>query len=132
MMKQQRTLVQIYSAAFYFAHISRDIHKIAEVFSVSTYAIRKWAKTEDWDFALDTFGYEGDRSFAGKTTRDSERDAGAIFEKARQAYQKAIAEGVPTSKLATVAGKAVGLSRRRVHSWATKHGWRDETETGGK
>ena len=123
--RQQRLLVKIYSAAYYFSHISRDVHDIAEAFGVSMDAIYKWAKTSEWEFALDVFNYDGDRAFARRRSRDTARDAGEVFGKARAAYFKAIAEGVRVRKLATVAGAAVGLPRRRIHAWAKQYGWRE-------
>ena len=122
-MRQKRLLVKIHAAAYYFSRISRDVHEISEMFGVSKDAIYKWAKTPEWVFALDVFGYTGDREFARKPRRDTQRDAGELFEKARDAYFKAIRDGVSTRKLATVAGAAVGLPRRRIHAWAKQYGW---------
>ena len=86
--------------------------------------------------ALDVFGYTGDRDFLTKPTRDTVRDAGETFEKARKVYLEAMRNGEPTHKLATLAGEAVGLSRRRIHAWAQQYGWRDlihtnDRQTGG-
>ena len=133
-MRQKRLLVKIHAAAFYFSHISRDVHEISEMFGVSKDAIYKWVKTPEWGFALDVFEYTGDREFARKPRRDTQRDAGELFEKARDAYFKAIRDGVATRKLATVAGAAVGLPRRRIHAWAKQYGWREcvnRTKNGG-
>ena len=124
-MRQQRLLVKIHAAAFYFSHISRDVNEIALALGVSRHAVYKWAKMPEWGFALDVFNYDGDRSFQRCPRRDTARDAGDVFEKARDAYFKAIAEGVATNKLATVAGAAVGLPRRRIHAWAKQYGWRE-------
>ena len=124
-MRQQRLLVKLHAAAFYFSHISRDVNEIADAFGVSTHAIYKWAKTAEWEYALDVFNYTGDRSFQRRQRRDTARDAGEVFEKARAAYFKAMRQGVPTNKLATVAGGVVGLPRRRIHAWAKQYGWRE-------
>ena len=99
------------------------------MFGVSTHAIYKWAKTPEWDFALDVFGYTGDRSFQRRPRRDTARDAGDVFLRAQEAYFKAIRNGVATNKLARVAGDAVGLPRRRIHAWAKQYGWREEINT---
>jgi len=123
-MKHHQRRVKIHAAAFYFSHISRDVHDIAEMFGVSRDAIYKWAKTEEWSEALDVFGYTGERGFDRQPSRDTQRDAGDVFLRARTAYFKAMSDGVPVRKLATVAGDAVGLSRRRVHAWAVQYGWR--------
>ena len=124
-MRQQRLLVKIHAAAFYFSQISRDINDIAKVFGVSKDAIYKWAKTPEWDYALSVFNYTGDREFARRASRDTARDAGDVFNKARDAYFQAMCEGVPERKLATVAGGVVGLPRRRIHAWAKQYGWRE-------
>ena len=124
-MRQQRLLVKIYSAAYYFSHISRDVHDIAEAFGVSMDAIYKWAKTSEWEFALDVFNYDGDRAFARRRSRDTARDAGEVFQRAKSAYIHAYRSGEPMRKLATIAGNAVGLSRRRIHAWAKQYHWRE-------
>ena len=108
MMQYPSTTIKIHAAAFYFVYTSRDLHEIANVFGVTEYAVRKWAKTPQWEKALDVFGYTGDRDFITKPTRDTVRDA----------------------------GESVGLSRRRIHAWAQQYGWRDlihtnDRQTGG-
>ena len=122
---RKKSLVKIPAAAFYFAHISRDIHQIANAFDVTEWAVRKWANTYEWETSLKTFGYTGERSFATKPTRDTKRDNGELFDKAHQAYTRAITDGKPKHKLATIAGNAVGLPRRRIHDWATKYSWKE-------
>ena len=121
---REKSLVKIPAAAFYFARISRDIRRIAEEFNVTAWAVRKWAKTAEWHKALDVFGYKGDRQFATQPTRDTARDNGEIFDRAKQAYQEALNAGKPYHKLATIAGERVGLPRRRIHDWAMKYNWR--------
>ena len=91
---------------------------------VDTRTIRRWAKDEEWEIALDNVNYTGDRSFTTLPFRDTERDAGETFEKARPAYINAINAGETKHRLATIAGKAVGLPRRRIHAWATQYDWK--------
>ena len=122
---RKKSIVKIHGAAFYFARISRDIHQIAEEFKMTEWAVRKWAKTSEWETALKTFGYTGERSFITKPTRDTKRDNGELFDKAHKAYTGAITDGEPKHKLATIAGNAVGLPRRRIHDWATKYSWKE-------
>ena len=128
-MRQERLLVKIYSAAFYFSHISREVSEIADAFGVSTDAVYQWAKTPEWAFALDIFNYDGDRDFARQPRRDTERDAGEVFEKARDAYFKALNAGVPVRKIATLVAKSLGLKRQRVYLWAKRYGWREGIHT---
>lgn len=127
-MRQKGLEIKIHAAAFYFAHISRDLDDIKNAFGVSESAIRKWEKTPEWHEALDIFGYTGDRNFAAKATRDTARDAGEVFEKAKAVYIAAMLRGEPKHKLATIAGDAVGLPRRRIHDWAKQYDWRAEAQ----
>ena len=121
-----RTLsLKIPAAAFYFARISRDIRYIANALDVTEWAVRRWAKTPEWKKALDVFGYTGDRNFATQPKRDTARDVGETFNRARDTYINAIQAGKPQHKLATIAGNTVGLPRRRVHEWAMRYGWRE-------
>ena len=116
--------LKIPAAAFYFARISRSIHQIAKAFDVTEWAVRRWAKTPEWQKALDVFGYTGYRHFESRPKRDIARDNRKIFDTAKQAYQEALNAGVPQHKLATIASERVGIPRRRIHDWAMKYGWR--------
>ena len=124
-MPQVKPIVKIHCAAAYFVFVSRDINEIAETFGTSNRTIRRWAEDEEWETALDACGYTGDRNFETQPYRDTERDAGGLFEKAREAYTVAMESGEPKHRLATIAAEAVRLPRRRVHDWAMKHGWRE-------
>ena len=124
-MPHPKTIIKIYGIAFYFAHISQDLTEIAEATGVGERQIRKYAESPEWENALDAWGYTGERTFTIKPARDTIRDSGEIFEKACQVYLEALRNGEPKHKLATIAGEAVGLPRRRIHTWATKYGWRE-------
>ena len=124
-MQYPSTTIKIHAAAFFFVNTSRDLHEIANAFGVTEYAVRKWAKTPQWEKALDVFGYTGDRDFITKPTRDTVRDAGETFETARKVYLQAMLNGEPKHKLATITGEAVGLPRRRIHAWAQQYNWRE-------
>ena len=128
-MPHPKTTIKIHAAAFYFAHISRELHRIVEIFDVSEFTVRKWAKTQAWEKALEVFGCTGERNFITKPRRDTARDNGETFEKARKVYFQAMLDGESKHKLATIAGESVGLPRRRIHAWATKYGWREEEGT---
>ena len=117
---------KIHAAATYFAFVSRDINAIAQVFGVDTRTIRRWAKDPHWEIALDTVNYTGDRSFETQPYRDTERDAGDTFEKARTLYIEALNTGVPKHKLASLTAKATGLTPRRIRNWANRYGWAKE------
>lgn len=124
-MPQVKPIVRIHCAATYFVFVSRDINEIAETFGTSDRTIRRWTEDPEWETALDACGYTGDKSFETQPYRDTERDAGQLFEKAREAYIVAVNSGEPKHRWATIAAEAVDLPRRRVHDWAMKHGWRE-------
>ena len=117
------TLVTI--AAGLFATHTRDAKEIASLLDTSERSVHRWAKTDVWETVLKTLNYKGQRNFRVKSNRDSQREVGEIFEKAREAYQDAIRSGVPTHKLATLASNAVGIPARKIHDWAMTHGWRE-------
>ena len=127
-MPKPKPVVKIHAAAFYFSHLSRDLEQIASVFCVSTDTVRNWSKTKAWQNALSVFGYTGARNFSRQPRRDTKRDAGETFEKAKSVYLQALSAGEPKHKLSTIAGAAVGLPRRRIHAWALKYGWRSDVE----
>ena len=124
-MTQMKSIAKIHAAATYFAFVSRDINAIAQVFGVDTRTIRRWAKDPHWEIALDTVNYTGDRSFETQPTRDTERDAGDTFEKARTLYIEALNTDMPQHKLASFTAKATGITPRRVRTWAKQFRWAD-------
>ena len=121
----RKQIERIHGAAAIFAFITRDAEKIADYFSVTDATIKRWTKEPEWTKALDVFGYRGDRNLEVQPFRDIQREQGQTYQDARDAYQKAMRDGEPQHKWATIAGDAVGLPRRRIHEWAIKHGWRD-------
>lgn len=125
-MPQRLPIEKIHAAAWFFAKHSRDLNTIATEFSVSTDAVRKWAKTPQWDTALDAFKYTGDRSFAKKKTRDAERDAGDLLYHARDTYTKLLQEGTPDHKLVSITAETTGLPDRRIRDWAKRYNWGDQ------
>ena len=125
-MTQINAIAKIYAAATYFAFVSRDINAIAQVFGVDTRTIRRWAKDPHWEIALDTVNYTGDRCFETQPYRDTERDAGDTFEKARTLYIEALNTGVPKHKRARLTAEATGLTPRRIRNWANRYGWANQ------
>ena len=123
-MPQVKPIAKIHCAAAYFIFVSRNINDIAAAFDTSDRTIRRWAEDPEWETALNACRYTGDRNFETQPYRDTERDAGRLFEAAREAYIVAVNSGEPKHRWATIAAEAVDLPRRRVHNWALKHGWR--------
>ena len=119
---------KIHGAAAIFAFITRDAQKIGSYFKVTDRTVQRWAETPEWQNALDVFGYEDDRSFEIQPFRDTQRDAGEVFNNAREAYIQAIQEGVPKHRRATVTAEAVGLKPRRIRQWARRFKWEEETQ----
>ena len=124
-MSTQTTTIKIHSAAFYFAYISQDLCQIAKVTGLGKRQIRRYAETEEWDQALDVYGYTGNRNFETQPSRDTVRDAGGTFEQARQIYLDALNAGTPKHKLARITADALGLQPKRVRTWAQKFNWQN-------
>ena len=125
-MHRETPIEKIHGAAAIFAFITRDAQEIAKLFEVSDRTIRRWAETDAFKNALDVFGYDAQRNFVDKPTRDTERDAGDDFRNAREVYLKALNAGEPRHKLAAITEAKTGIPRKKVGTWARKHGWRDE------
>ena len=92
---------------------------------MDTRTIQRWAETPIWTEILDDCNYRGERAFELQPYRDTERDAGDEFRKARAVYQKALKAGEPRHKLAAITEAKTGILRKKVGTWARKHGWRD-------
>ena len=126
-MAQVKPIAKIHAAACYFAFVTRDIKAIASYFDVNERTIRRWAKDEEWQIALQACGYTGDRNFEVKPYRDASRDMGELFDRVREMYIEAIKAGVPKHRLATLVSEKVGLPRRRIHAWAMKYDWHESS-----
>ena len=112
---------KIHAAATYFAFVSRDINAIAKAFGVDTRTIRRWAKGPHWEIAWGNVNYTGDRSFETQPARNTQRDAGDSFEKARTLYIEALNTGTPKHTLARLTAEATGLTTRRIRNWANRY-----------
>ena len=112
-------------AAGLFATYTRDAKEIGSLLNTSERTVHRWAERDKWEEVLQTLNYEGERNFRVKPSRDSQSEAGEIFEKAREAYQEALKAGEPKHKLAAIASNATGLPAQTIHYWAMKHGWRE-------
>ena len=126
-MPQVKPIAKIHCAAAYFAFVSRDINAIAAQFNVKNRAVRRWAEDPEWHKALEICG-ASDATPLKQPTRHTERDAGDIFEEARQIYVDALNTGTPKHKLATLTAEKMGLKVRRVRNWAKRFGWRETTQ----
>ena len=120
-------IAKVHGAAALFAFITRDAEKIGDYFSVTDTTVKRWAKTPDWEHALNQFGYTGPRSFTKDRTRDTQRDAGKTFQRAKEAYMKAVFDGIPPHQRASRVAKEVGITPRRARNWAKRFEWESES-----
>ena len=120
----------ITAAARLFATHTRDAQEIAKLLNTQARSVRRWAKTDLWEAVLQSLGYEGDRNFTRKLTRDAVRDAPELFVKAQQVYLAAMQAGVPPHKLTRHTADAVGISRHRVTFWVKRYKWREMNKEG--
>ena len=124
-MPRVKSIHKIRAAAYYFVYVSRNLKRIAKDFRVDSRTIQRWADTDIWTEILDACDYRGPRTFELQPYRDTERDAGEEFRKAREVYQKALKAGEPRHKLAAITEAKTGIPRKKIGTWARKHGWRD-------
>ena len=124
-MAQVKPVEKIRAAAYYFVFVSRDIKRIASDFGVVERTVRKWANDPIWTQVLDACDYQGDRGFEVQPFRDTERDAGDDFKKAREIYQSLLKAGEPRHRLARLTEEQTGIKRKRISEWARKYNWRD-------
>ena len=124
-MTQEPAFGKIYAAATYFACVSRNINAIAQTFGVDTRTVRRWQKDKEWEIALQNVNYTGDRSFETQPTRDTQRDAGDTFEKARSIYIEALNTGMPQHKLASSHSESHWAHTAQGSQWARQFRWAD-------
>lgn len=115
----------ITTAAGIFAKHTRDAKEIASILDTSERNIYRWAETPQWEKTLADVGYEGERSFRVATTRDTQRDYGEVFEKARDLYITAVGQGHSNWKAAGIAAEKLGFQQKTVLRWARRFGWRN-------
>ena len=120
-------IAKVHGAAALFAFITRDAQQLATHFNVTPATIKRWAKTPYWTQALNQFGYTGDRTFETQPFRDTERDAGKTFQRAKEAYMKAVFDGIPPHQRASRVAKEVGITPRRARTWAKRFEWESES-----
>ena len=115
--------IRITIAAGLFAIHTRDAKEIARLVDTSERNIHRWAEREKWEEVLAILGYTGERNFRVRPLRDPERENATVFENVKNAYIAARDHGTPKHKLATLVGKQIGISERKVRYWARKFGW---------
>ena len=99
--KRKISIAKVHGAAALFAFITRDASELATYFNVTDTTMKRWAKTPHWEHALNQFGFTCSRSFTKDRTRATQRDAGETFNTAKNAYMKAVFDGVPPHQRAS-------------------------------
>ena len=118
------TLIKLHAAAVIFSQ--RDgcsAQEIADILKIPLNSVYHYAKQPEWEETLQTLQYTGNRRFARKTTRDPQKDSGALVAQARAIYTKERLDGLNHKKAVTAVVNALGLKRRRINEWAAKYEW---------
>lgn len=118
--------IHITTAACLFVTYTRDAKEIANILKTTDRTIHRYAETELWEEILQIVGYEGERSFRVEATRDTARDYGEVFEKAKEIFIAAVRQGHSNWKAAGIAAEKLGLTQKRVSKWSHQFGWRDK------
>lgn len=63
--------IKMHGVAFYFAHVSRDIEKLAKISKVSEDLLLQWTKNTEWSKSLEVYEYKGVRTFYKTVNRTS-------------------------------------------------------------
>ena len=118
------TLIKLHAAATIFAQ--RDgcsAKEIAETLDMPLNSVYHLAKHPEWDTALDTLQYAGDRAFKSEKRRDALRDAGDLVARARGLYLTQRSDSRTHKQAVSVVCETLNLKRRRVNAWADKFNW---------
>lgn len=121
---RRTTLINLHASAVIFVKRGGcSTEEIAETLKIPRNTIYRFAKMPEWDEALDTLGYKGDRNF---TTRkrgtkgipeETVRSAKAIYINRRKA-------GLKKSRAVSEVLKTVDIrDRRTINALIEKHNW---------
>ena len=120
------TRIKLHAAAVIFA--SRNgcsAQEIADTLKLPVKAIYRYTKEPEWENALNTLQYAGDRQFPRKTTRDPLKDSGELVAEARALYTLQRRDGRTHKKAVTAVVEVLGLKRRRINEWAERYNWQE-------
>ena len=114
----------LHTTAFFFAEDpTLTVKALAKKSGASTAAIYEWAKRDEWHEALDKLGYEGERKFASKPTRDIIRDSGALVDLAEETYHRACASGMRKVAANKHTAKVVNVAVSTIEKWKRRFNW---------
>ncbi len=118
------TRIKLHAAAFVFAQRAGcSAKEIAETLNMPLNSVYHLAKQPEWDTALDTLQYAGERAFKSEKRRDTLRDAGDLVARARELYLEQRCDSRTHKQAVSVVCETLDLKRRRVNAWAAKFGW---------
>lgn len=118
------THIKLHAAAFVFAQRAGcSAKEIAETLDIPLNSVYHLAKQPEWDTALDTLQYAGERAFKSEKRRDTLRDSGDLVARARRIYLEQRWDSRTHKQAVSVVCETLDLKRRRVNEWAAKFGW---------
>ena len=87
------TRIKLHAAAFVFAQRAGcSAKEIAETLDIPLNSVYHLAKQPEWDTALDTLQYTGERAFKSEKRRDTLRDSGDLVARPRALPQTAMGQ----------------------------------------
>ena len=118
------THIKLHAAAFVFAQRAGcSAKEIAETLDIPLNSVYHLAKQPEWDTALGTLQYTGERAFKSEKRRDTLRDSGDLVARARRLYLEQRWDSRTHKQAVSVVCETLDLKRRRVNEWAAKFGW---------
>ena len=118
------THIKLHAAAFVFAQRAGcSAKEIAETLDIPLNSVYHLAKQPEWDTALDTLQYAGERAFKSEKRRDTLRDSGDLVARACRVYLEQRWDSRTHKQAVSVVCETLTLKRRRVNEWAAKFGW---------
>lgn len=118
------TQAKVVAAATIFASKNGcSAQEIADILNVPLNSVYHYAKQPEWNETLDTLGFDGDRQFTRKTTRDPMKDSAELVAQARGIYIKERLDGSTHKQAVSAVCEALELKRRRINEWAAKYDW---------
>ena len=134
--KPEYRIAKIHMAAGIFVGMTRDAKVIAEKLNTSEWNVLCWAKTPEWETALEAVGYRGNRSFRVNKHKDAERENSFAFKAAHYAYHDLMVESglgkwqcaVATSEYLKENG-GLDIEPCTIYNWANKDSWHPGVQT---
>ena len=118
------THIKLHAAAFVFAQRAGcSAKEIAETLEMPLNSVYHLAKQPEWEKALNTLQYAGDRAFKSEKRRDTLRDSGDLVARARGLYLEQRWDNRTHKQAVSVVCETLDLKRRRVNEWAAKFDW---------